>query len=173
MANLICAKCNKEIVPEEMVECPHCWEIYHRECWEETSNCVTCKKFNPIYETVQTQKEMQKEEMSKAEAQNEEYQTAEDAEETPTQPMQNNIMMLVANVLLVLGVVLGIAVAVSLMTGGIKRIIIGVAVGAVIAALGWVLSALVHGFGELIANSQMTNYLLQKLAEKNEEEDDE
>ena len=57
MANFICAKCNQPISEENAVECPFCWEIYHKECWEDTENCVNCKKYNPIYEMAQAQKE--------------------------------------------------------------------------------------------------------------------
>ena len=59
MATLICAKCNQPIDEENAVECPFCWEIYHKECWEDTENCVTCKKYNPIYEMAQAQKEVE------------------------------------------------------------------------------------------------------------------
>ncbi len=169
MANLICAKCNGIINADELIECPHCWEIYHRECWEDISNCVTCKKYNPIFESAQAQKEMKKEEQEKSEEREKEYDEVQEDDESISPPTPNNIMSLVSNAVLVLGAVLGIAVAISFMTGGIKGVVIGVVIGAVIAAAGWVLSVLINGFGELIANSQKTNYLLQKLVEKNEE----
>ena len=48
MANLVCAKCNKPIEDNNLVECPFCWEMYHKECWEETKFCLSCESLNSL-----------------------------------------------------------------------------------------------------------------------------
>ena len=57
MANLVCAKCNKPIEDNNLVECPFCWEMYHKECWEETKFCLSCKKYNLDFARIQAEKE--------------------------------------------------------------------------------------------------------------------
>lgn len=180
MANLICAKCNQPISEENAVECPFCWEIYHKECWEDTENCVTCKKYNPIYEMAQAQKEYEAQNQ-----QNEENElkdtsnTVEDedfteinSKEMPSSHVANSVLI-VSNIALILGVVLGVALAVyNFILGGITTGIVGVVMGAIIAAMGWVVSVLIKGFAELINNSQKNAHYLSKLVENQKEKDE-
>ncbi len=179
MANLICAKCNQPIDEENAVECPHCWEIYHKVCWEELSNCITCKKFNPIYEMVQAQKnaEVQVQQEEKTELQDKENTVDEEitefnGQENPSSPVANMVLF-VSNIALVLGVIFGVVFAAyMLIIGGVISGIIGAVIGAVVAAVGWVISVLIKGFAELINNSQKNAYYLSKLVEKQEEKEE-
>lgn len=182
MADLICAKCNQPVDETNAVECPFCWEIYHRECWEETENCVTCKKYNPIYELVkeqklavveQTEKTDETEIQDKNNTLDEETPMEFDGRESPVSPVANTVLF-VSNIALVLGVVFGVAFAVYMfIIGGAISGIIGAVIGVGVAAMGWVISVLIKGFAELINNSQKNAYYLSKLVEKNEEKEKE
>ena len=179
MATLICAKCNQPIDEENAVECPFCWEIYHKECWEDTENCVTCKKYNPIYEMAQAQKEVEAQNQQNEENELKDKENTVDEDfsqfnniETPSSHIANSVLI-VSNVALVLGVVLGVALAVYyFILGGFTTGIVGVVIGAIIAAIGWVISVLIKGFAELINNSQKNAYYLSKLVEKQKEKDE-
>lgn len=178
MATLICAKCNQLIDEENAVECPFCWEIYHKECWEDTENCVTCKKYNPIYEMAQAQKEVEAQNQQNEENElKDKENTVDDFSqfnniETPSSHIANSVLI-VSNVALVLGVVLGVALAVYyFILGGFTIGIVGAVIGAIIAAIGWVISVLIKGFAELINNSQKNAYYLSKLVEKQKEKDE-
>ena len=179
MATLICAKCNQPIDEENAVECPFCWEIYHKECWEDTENCVTCKKYNPIYEMAQAQKEVEAQNQQNEENELKDKENTVDEDfsqfnniETPSSHIANSVLI-VSNVALVLGAVLGVALAVYyFILGGFTTGIVGVVIGAIIAAMGWVISVLIKGFAELINNSQKNAYYLSKLVEKQKEKDE-
>lgn len=181
MENLICAKCNEQIEKEDLVECPHCWEIYHRECWEHTTNCLSCNKFN-----IDSVREDIDEEEQNEETENQFQQTVEENENEPTlddlllgkEPRFSNVantIMSISNVVLIIGIVIGIlfAVYMSVMSGmNIVGIIIGVVGGGVIAAMGWVASVLINGFAELINNSQKNAHYLSRLVESREEKEE-
>ena len=181
MANLVCAKCNQPISEENAVECPFCWEIYHKECWEDTENCVNCKKYNPIYEMAQAQKEIEAQNQQSEEQELKNTDNAVDDEEIfaeinskelSSSPVANSVLI-VSNVALVLGVVLGVALAVyNFIVGGVTTGIVGAVMGVIIAAMGWVISVLIKGFAELINNSQKNAYYLSKLVEKQKEKDE-
>ncbi len=184
MATLICAKCGKQIEEENLVECPHCWEIYHRECWEEISHCLSCKKFNLDYAQIQAEKEAEKErlELNKENGveEDDEDKAKDEKEENPikalSQKMSNSnaveSVMMMSKVLLVIGMVAGIAIlAVGIFFYGVKGGAIGLVAGALVAALGWVGSVLANGFAELINNSQKNTHYLSKLF--SDKEDDE
>ena len=176
MANLICAKCNQPISEENAVECPFCWEIYHKECWEDTENCVTCKKYNPIYEMAQAQKEYEALNQPNEENELKDKENTVDEDftqfnniETPSSPVANSVLI-VSNVALVLAMVFGVALAVYyFILGGVTTGIVGAVIGAIIAAVGWVVSVLIKGFAELINNSQKNAYYLSKLVENQKE----
>ncbi len=183
MANLICAKCGQPIEQENLVECPFCWEIYHKECWEETPNCLSCNKFNLDYAQVQAEKEaeaerLELEEKNKAEDEQPEetQETEENPFEAPTSEMNhsavaNNVMSM-SMVVLIIGAVAGVALVVGgFFLRGIKGAIAGLVAGAVAVALGWVASVLINGFAELINNSQKNAYYLSKLLSKKEDEE--
>ena len=191
MANLICAKCNQPIPEGNAVECPFCWEIYHKECWEDTENCLTCKKYNPIYELVQAQKEYETQNSQSEENENEYDKIDTDEEmpiefngkEMPSSPVANQVLF-ISNIVFILGVVSGLAcvgyvLAIMWMTfaeigmiNAIISIVKGAFTGAVVIAIGWVASALIKGFAELINNSQKNAYYLSKLVEKQQEKDE-
>lgn len=179
MANLICAKCNQPISEENAVECPFCWEIYHKECWEDTENCVNCKKYNPIYEMAQAQKEYEALNQPNEENELKDKENTVDEDftqfnniETPSSPVANSVLI-VSNVALVLAVVFGVALAVYyFILGGVTTGIVGAVIGAIIAAMGWVVSVLIKGFAELINNSQKNAYYLSKLVENQKEKDE-
>ena len=179
MANLICAKCNQPISEENAVECPFCWEIYHKECWEDTENCVNCKKYNPIYEMAQAQKEYEALNQPNEENELKDKENTVDEDftqfnniETPSSPVANSVLI-VSNVALVLAVVFGVALAVYyFILGGVTTGIVGAVIGAIIAAMGWVVSVLIKGFAELINNSQKNAYYLSKLVENKKEKDE-
>lgn len=179
MANLICAKCNQPIDEENAVECPFCWEIYHKECWEDTENCVTCKKYNPIYEMAQAQKEYetQNKQEETEQIQNKENTVQEEMEELNGKEMPSshigNSVLFVSNIALVLGAVFGVALAAyNFILGGVSTGIVGAVIGVIIAAMGWVISVLIKGFAELINNSQKNAYYLSKLVEKQKEKEE-
>ena len=178
MDNLICAKCNEKINEADLVECPHCWEIYHKECWEDTENCVTCRKYNPIYEMVQAQKELeaqnqQIEEQDLKDKNNtvdDEGTTEMNNNEMPSSPVANTTL-LASVILLASGVAGGIAFVVYMMFP-MGRDIVGVVGGLAIAGLGVALSLAVKGFAELINNSQKNIYYLSRLVKKQEEKEE-
>lgn len=177
MDNLICAKCNEKIEEADLFECPHCWEIYHRECWEKTANCLSCKKFNAEFARAKVDEAV--------EAEDEENQYEAVAEEENTElfedfpmgkePKGSNIahtIMSISNAVLIISIVIGVLFAVYMFFTGIISGIIGLIAGGAIAAMGWVASILVSGFAELINNSQKNSYYLSKLVEKQEEKED-
>ena len=68
---------------------------------------------------------------------------------------------------------LGVALAVYyFILGGFTTGIVGAVMGAIIAAMGWVISVLIKGIAELINNSQKNAYYLSKLVEKQKEKDE-
>lgn len=178
MDNLICAKCNEKIEEADLVECPHCWEIYHRECWEKTANCLSCKKFNVEFARKAVDDAVETEEEEK------QFETVEEAENEDgfeefsvgKEPKNSNIahtIMSISNAVLIISIVIGVLFAVYMIfTNGIIGAIIGLVAGGAIAAMGWVASILVSGFAELINNSQKNSYYLSKLVEKQEEKEE-
>lgn len=182
MDNLICAKCNKKIEEADLVECPHCWEMYHRECWNETVNCLSCKKYNVDFG--KSEKEKADEENQQAEniekkdgfkAENIDYDERPRSlgkllKETPTV----NAVMMSSMAVLILGVAASVICVVSMfISNGLNGGILGLCIGAVIIVLGWILSVLIKGFAELIDNSHKNTYYLSKLVEKQEEKEEE
>ena len=130
MANLICAKCNQPISEENAVECPFCWEIYHKECWEDTENCVNCKKYNPIYEMAQAQKEYEALNQPNEENELKDKENTVDEDftqfnniETPSSPVANSVL-LASLILLVSGIAGGVALAIYMYLAG--KIIVGI-----------------------------------------------
>ncbi len=179
MENLICAKCNETIEKEDLVECPYCWEIYHKECWEHTTNCLSCKKFNIDSVREDIEEENNEEAEFKFEQAVEDEKTESYFEDLPLgkEPRNSNIahtIMSISNVMLIMGIVVGVLVAVygifvtNSLTGGI----VGVGLGVVFAAMGWVASILMNGFAELINNSQKNAHYLSRLVEKQEEKEE-
>ena len=156
MANLICAKCNQPISEENAVECPFCWEIYHKECWEDTENCVNCKKYNPIYEMAQAQKEYEALNQPNEENELKDKENTVDEDftqfnniETPSSPVANSVL-LASLILLVSGIAGGVA----------------------LAGFGAALSLAVKGVAEIVNNSQKNAYYLSKLVENQKEKDE-
>ena len=141
MADLICAKCNQPIPEENAVECPFCWEVYHKECWEDTENCVTCKKYNPIYEMVQAQKEYEAQNQQNEENELKDANNTVDEEdfaetvtrEIPSSPVANSVL-LASLILLISGVAGGIALAIYMYLT--SRLLVGVIGGLALAGLG-------------------------------------
>lgn len=179
MDNLVCAKCNEKIDEADLVECPHCWEIYHKECWEDTENCVTCRKYNPIYEMVQAQKE-QEEQNQQGEEQElkDKNNTVDDDEvveinhnEMPSSPVANTAF-LASIVFLASGIAGGIAFAIYMMLPKTGKDYVGVIGGLAIAGLGVALFLAVKGLAELINNSQKNAYYLSRLVKKQEKKDE-
>ena len=180
MENLICAKCNETIEKEDLVECPHCWEIYHAECWVHTTNCLSCKKFNidSIREDIDEEENNKENETNFEQAveENENDPAFEDL--TPGKEPRNsniaNTIMTVSNVVLIIGVVAGVLAAIYgvFAIKGLIGGVVGVGSGVVIAAIGWVVSVLVNGFAELINNSQKNAYYLSRLVESREEKEE-
>lgn len=179
MANLVCAKCNKPIEDNNLVECPFCWEMYHKECWEETKFCLSCKKYNLDFARIQAEKEdAEKKAVEEEKLQVETVQEDEENEEQlfqmPTKEINHspiaNTIILVSKIALVLcliaGVVVGADAVIEAYSFGGR--VVGVASGFVVAALGWVASVLINGFADLINNSQKTAYYLSKLVDKDE-----
>ncbi len=179
MANLICAKCNKPIDENNLMECPHCWEMYHKDCWEETKFCLNCKKYNLDFARIQADRE--ETELKATDEKNfkievldekEEEEKEEEIFEMPTRELNHspiaNTMTLVSKIVLILGVVAGIALGADsvLKSYSIMDAIPGAILGVVMCAAGWVVSVLVNGFADLVNNSQKTAYYLSKLVEK-------
>jgi hypothetical protein len=178
MANLICAKCNKPIDENNLVECPHCWEMYHRDCWEETKFCLNCKKFNYEFARIQAEKE----EAEQREAEEFKIEVLDDKEkeedeeekifEMPTKEINHspiaNTIMLVSKIVLILGIIAGVAFGADAVIKSytIAEAIPGVVLGCVMCGAGWVASVLVNGFADLVNNSQKTAYYLSKLVDK-------
>ncbi len=179
MANLICAKCNQPIDEENMVECPFCWEIYHKECWEDTENCVTCNKYNPIYEIAQAQKEHETEtQQSEKQELKDNNNTVEDEDfteivnlETPSSPVANSVL-LASIILLISGVAGGTALVIHFAFSTLLRAYVGVIGGLALAGFGVGLALVVRGIAEMVNNSQKNAYYLSKLVEKQKEKDE-
>lgn len=179
MADLICAKCKQPIEETNAVECPFCWEVYHKECWEDTEICETCRKYNPIYEMVQKQKEVEVQNSQNEETETE-YNEIESEEEIvadlggkemPSSPVANSVL-LASIVALASGIAGGIAFATYMMKPSTGRDIAGIIGGIAIAGLGLALMLAIKGFAELINNSQKNAYYLSKLVEKQKEKDE-
>ena len=179
MANLVCAKCNKPIEKDNLVECPFCWEMYHKECWEETKFCLSCKKYNLDFARIQAEKEdAEKKAVEEEKLQVETVQEDEENEEQlfqmPTKEINHspiaNTIILVSKIALVLGLIAGVVVGADAVIEAYSfgGRVVGVASGFVVAALGWVASVLINGFADLINNSQKTAYYLSKLVDKDE-----
>ncbi|MBR5203265.1 MAG: hypothetical protein IKW45_08360 [Clostridia bacterium] len=176
MANLICAKCNQPVPEENAVECPFCWEIYHKECWEDTENCVNCKKYNPIYEMAQVQKEFDAQNQEKEEQEVKDINNViedEDFAEINNKEMPSslvaNSVLLASLILLVSGVAGGVALAIYMYLAG--RIIVGIIGGVALAGFGAALSLAVKGVAEIVNNSQKNAYYLSKLVKMVEDEE--
>ena len=177
MADLICAKCKKPIFEENAVECPFCWEVYHKECWEDTEICETCRKYNPIYEIVQKQKEVDVQNSQNEESETEYNEIDTDEEmpvefngrEMPSSPVANSVL-LASLVLLISGIAGGIALAIYMYST--SRLLVGVIGGLAVAGLGVGLALVVRGVAEMVNNSQKNAYYLSKLVEKQKEKDE-
>ena len=176
MANLICAKCNEIVEEQNAVECPFCWEIYHKECWEDTENCVTCKKYNPIYEIAQAQKELEAQNQEKEEQENKNTNNViedEDFTETVTREMPSspvaNMVLLASMVVIGVGVAGGLALGVYMYFA--NKLLVGILGGVAIVGLGFVLSLVIKGVAEMVNNSQKNAYYLSKLVKMVEDEE--
>ena len=178
MADLVCAKCNQAVQEENAVECPFCWEIYHKDCWEDTENCVTCKKYNPIYEMAQAQKEFEAENLQENDEKDYEAVESDDEEaieldgkERPSSPVANSVL-LASLILLISGVAGGIALIIHFAFSSLLRAYVGVIGGLAVAGLGVGLALVVRGIAEMVNNSQKNAYYLSKLVEKQKEKDE-
>ena len=176
MANLICAKCNEIVEEQNAVECPFCWEIYHKECWEDTENCVTCKKYNPIYEIAQAQKELEAQNQEKEEQENKNINNViedEDFTETVTREMPSspiaNMVLLASMVVIGVGVAGGLALGIYMYFA--NKLLVGILGGVAIIGLGFVLSLVIKGVAEMVNNSQKNAYYLSKLVKMVEDEE--
>lgn len=177
MANLICAKCNQPVDEQNAVECPFCWEIYHRECWGDTENCVTCKKFNPVYEMVQAQKETESQNLQQEETEirDKNNTVSEDdamefnGVEAPPSHVANTVL-LASLVMLISGAAGGLALGIYMYLAG--KLVVGVIGGLAIIGLGVALSFTIKGVAELVNNSQKNAFYLSKLVEKKEEKEE-
>ena len=176
MANLICAKCNEIVDEQNAVECPFCWEIYHKECWEDTENCVTCKKYNPIYEIAQAQKELEAQNQENEEQENKNTNNViedEDFTETVTREMPSspvaNMVLLASMVVIGVGVAGGLALGVYMYFA--NKLLVGILGGVAIIGLGFVLSLVIKGVAEMVNNSQKNAYYLSKLVKMVEDEE--
>ena len=176
MANLICAKCNEIVEEQNAVECPFCWEIYHKECWEDTENCVTCKKYNPIYEIAQAQKELEAQNQENEEQENKNTNNViedEDFTETVTREMPSspvaNMVLLASMVVIGVGVAGGLALGVYMYFA--NKLLVGILGGVAIIGLGFVLSLVIKGVAEMVNNSQKNAYYLSKLVKMVEDEE--
>lgn len=176
MANLICAKCNEIVEEQNAVECPFCWEIYHKECWEDTENCVTCRKYNPIYEIAQAQKELEAQNQEKEEQENKNINNViedEDFTETVTREMPSspvaNMVLLASMVVIGVGVAGGLALGVYMYFA--NKLLVGILGGVAIIGLGFVLSLVIKGVAEMVNNSQKNAYYLSKLVKMVEDEE--
>ncbi len=182
MENLICAKCGGEIPREELVECPVCWEIYHSECWAKTKKCVTCNKMNQSFVA-----EPEADELEGDEVPENQYapleETAEKEPEDEKKSLLSGIVnpngaggsiMQISNILLVLFLSAGVLLAVLMFVfGGVVKGVFGIIAGVIIAGLGWAISVLVQGFGELVENSRKSEFYLSELYENSRKEDGE
>ena len=176
MANLICAKCNEIVEEQNAVECPFCWEIYHKECWEDTENCVTCKKYNPIYEIAQAQKELEAQNQEKEEQENKNINNViedEDFTETVTREVPSspvaNMVLLASMVVIGVGVAGGLALGIYMYFA--NKLLVGILGGVAIIGLGFVLSLVIKGVAEMVNNSQKNAYYLSKLVKMVEDEE--
>lgn len=176
MANLICAKCNEIVEEQNAVECPFCWEIYHKECWEDTENCVTCKKYNPIYEIAQAQKELEAQNQENEEQENKNTNNViedEDFTETVTREMPSspvaNMVLLASMVVIGVGVAGGLALGIYMYFA--NKLLVGILGGVAIIGLGFVLSLVIKGVAEMVNNSQKNAYYLSKLVKMVEDEE--
>lgn len=178
MDNLICAKCNEKIEEDNLVECPHCWEMYHRECWEETADCLNCKKFNTDFARARVDEAEINEEEKSYEEVHEEAESDELFEDFPIgkEPRNSNIahtIMSISKAVLIISVVIAILFAVYMfIVNKLMGAVIGLIAGAAVVATGWVASILVNGFAELINNSQKNAHYLSRLVEKQEEKEE-
>ena len=178
MANLICAKCNQPIPEENAVECPFCWEVYHKECWEDTENCVTCKKYNPIYEMIQAQKEYEAQNQQSEENELKDANNTVDEEdfaetvtrEMPSSPVANSVL-LASLIMLISGVAGGVALVIYF-SFPLLREFVGVIGGLALVGLGVALALVVKGIAEMVNNSQKNAFYLSKLVEKQKEKDE-
>lgn len=180
MDNLICAKCNEKIEEADLVECPHCWEIYHRECWENTLNCLSCKKFNVDFRN--TEEEEAVEEEQQEDAEKEENFKADDiqyedfsypAGKEPKESLIAHTINTVSTIVLIVGIVVAVGYAIYMfILGGLTGGITGLILGAIIGVGSWVSSILIKGFAELINNSQKNAHYLARLVEKQEEKEE-
>ncbi len=179
MEILICAKCNEQIEKEDLVECPHCWEIYHRECWEQTTNCLSCNKFNidSVRENIEEEQNEEPTNQFQQTVEENEIESAFDdlplGKEPRFSTVANNVMS-ISKVVLIIGIVAGVLVVVygAFAIGGLIGGIIGIVAGVIIAAIGWVVSILISGFAELINNSQKNAHYLSRLVESREEKEE-
>ena len=177
MADLICAKCKHPIEESNAVECPFCWEVYHKECWEDTEICETCRKYNPIYEMVQKQKEVEVQNSQNEETETEynEIETEEEmsvdfnGKEMPSSPVANSVLF-ASLVLLISGIAGGIALVIYMYLT--SRLLVGVVGGLALAGLGVALALVVKGIAEMVNNSQKNAFYLSKLVEKQKEKDE-
>jgi hypothetical protein len=176
MADLKCAKCNKVVEEQNAVECPFCWEVYHKKCWEDTENCVTCKKYNPIYEMAQAQKEHEVENEKEEECTSHTKENIIEDEPLPRVNVKEmlsspaaNTVFLASLVVLASSVAGGIAFLIYMYFVG--KIIVGIIGGLAICGLGFALSLIVKGVAEMVNNSQKTAYYLSKLVRMVEEEE--
>ncbi len=176
MANLRCAKCNELVDEQNAVECPFCWEIYHKECWEDTENCVTCKKYNPIYEMVQEQKENQPDAKPTEEAFSPEKTPLVEEEENssfnkiegPSSPVANTVLLAS---LVILGSCVAGGIAFLIYMYLVNKIIVGIIGALAICGVGFALSLIVKGVAEIVNNSQKNAYYLSKLVRMVEDEE--
>ncbi len=179
MADLICAKCKQPIEESNAVECPFCWEVYHKECWEDTEICETCRKYNPIYEMVQKQKEVEVQNSQNEETETEYNEIDTDEEmpvefngrETPSSPVANTVL-LASLILLISGVAGGVALVIYFAFSSLLRAYVGVIGGLALAGFGVGLALVVRGIAEMVNNSQKNAYYLSKLVEKQKEKDE-
>ena len=178
MADLICAKCNQPIEESNAVECPFCWEVYHKDCWEDTEICETCRKYNPIYEMVQKQKEVEVQNSQNEETETEynEIETEEEmsvdfnGKEMPSSPVANSVL-LASLIMLISGVAGGVALVIYF-SFPLLREFVGVIGGLALAGLGVALALVVRGIAEMVNNSQKNAFYLSKLVEKQKEKDE-
>ncbi len=181
MENLICAKCGEEILKEELVECPVCWELYHRECWANTKKCLTCKKMNLDYVAEPELDEAEGEEAVTAQYESLEEMAEEDNEDKKKSPLSGLLnpagvggsIMQISSILLILFISAGVLLAVlCFVFGGFAKGVFGTIAGVILAGLGWALSVLVQGFGEMVENSQKSAFYLSELYQKSRKEDE-
>ena len=180
MDNLICAKCNEKIEEADLVECPHCWEIYHRECWEKTLNCLSCKKFNVEFRKAEEEEAIEENQQETAEKEDDfkagDIQLEEFSypisKEPKDSPLAHTINM-ISTIVLIVGIVVALGYAIYMfILGGLTGGVMGLIFGAIIGVSSWVLSILIKGFAELVNNSQKNAHYLSRLVEKQEEKEE-